>query len=329
MDELLSWLAWLIASLIAVCFLDLLAHPRRGLPPGPRPLPLVGNLHLLGDQPHRSLAGLAKLYGPLMSLRLGTVTTVVVSSPEAAREFLQKHDAVFATRFVPDATVDHAKNSVVWLPNSPRWRALRKIMGRELFAPHRLDALQHLRREKAQLLVDHVGRLAREGVAVDVGRVAFTTMLNLLSSTMFSCDLTNLDDHGESKGFQEVVTEIMEAAASPNMSDFYPALAAADLKGCRRRFAKLLARLHRAFDVEIDRRVHDRKAGQPRKGDFLDLLLDSEMDNNGTAGLDRDTLQSMFTVSTIYSASFYFLQGEQRGERGPRSGACVKHVCYY
>jgi cytochrome P450 len=300
MAELLSWLAWLIASLLAVCFLDLLAHPRRGLPPGPRPLPLVGNLHLLGDQPHRSLAGLAKLYGPLMSLRLGTVTTVVVSSPEVARDFLQKHDAVFATRFVPDAVVDHAKNSVVWLPNSPRWRTLRKIMGRELFAPHRLDALQHLRREKVQLLVDHVGRLAREGVAVDVGRVAFTTMLNLLSRTMFSCDLTNLDDHGESKGFQEVVTEIMEAAASPNMSDFYPALAAADLQGCRRRFAKLLARLHRAFDVEIDRRVHDRKAGQPRKGDFLDLLLDSEMNNNGTAGLDRDTLRSMFTVSTFF-----------------------------
>lgn len=297
MAELLSWLAWLIASLLAVSFLDLLAHPRRGLPPGPRPLPLVGNLHLLGDQPHRSLAGLAKLYGPLMSLRLGTVTTVVVSSPEVAREFLQKHDAVFATRFVRDAIGDHAKNSVVWLPNnSPRWRTLRKIMGKELFAPHRLDALQHLRREKVQLLVDHVGRLARAGVAVDVGRVAFTTMLNLLSRTMFSCDLTNLDDHGESKGFQEVVTEIMEAAGSPNMSDFYPAFAAADLQGRRRRFATLLARLHQAFDVEIDQRLHARKAGEPRKGDFLDLLLDTEMDNNATGR--HDTLRSIFTVCT-------------------------------
>ncbi|KAG0548842.1 hypothetical protein BDA96_01G202300 [Sorghum bicolor] len=297
MAELLSWLAWLIASLLAVSFLDHLAHPRRrGLPPGPRPLPLIGNLHLLGDQPHRSLAGLAKLYGPLMSLRLGTVTTVVASSPEVARELLQKHDAVFATRFVPDAIGDHAKSSVVWLPNdSPRWRTLRKIMGKELFAPHRLDAFQHLRREKVQLLVDHVGRLARAGVAVDVGRVAFATMLNLLSSTMFSCDLTDLDDHGESKGFQQVVTEIMEAAGCPNMSDFYPAFAAADLQGRRRRFAALLARLHQAFDVEIHQRLHARKAGEPRKGDFLDLLLDTEMDTDATGRLDHDTLRSIFT----------------------------------
>ncbi|RLN39121.1 geraniol 8-hydroxylase-like [Panicum miliaceum] len=297
MAELLPWLPWLLASLLAAVYLlGLRAHGRHGLPPGPRPLPLIGNLHLLGDQPHRSLAGLAKIHGPLMSLRLGAVTTVVASSPDVAREFLQRHDAAFATRSVPDAIGAHARDSVVWLPNSsPRWRALRKVMARELFAPHRLDALRHLRREKVRLLVDHVGRLAREGAAVDVGRTAFATVLNLLSTTIFSRDLTNLDDHGESKEFQEVVTEIMEAAGSPNLSDFYPAFAAADLQGCRRRTAKGFARLHRAFDLEIDQRLPARKAGQPRKNDFLDLLLDSEteMGDNGTAWLNRDTLRSM------------------------------------
>jgi len=232
-----------------------------------------------------------------MSLRLGAVTTVVASSPDVAREFLQRHDAAFATRSVPNAISAHARHSVAWLPNSPRWRALRKVMATELFAPHRLDALRHLRREKVRLLVDHVGRLAQDGTAVDVGRAAFTTALNLLSSTIFSRDLTNLDDRGESKEFQEVVTEIMEAAGRPNLSDFYPAFAAADLQGCRRRVAKVFARLHRMFDVEIDQRRHARKAGQPRKNDFLDLLLDSEMGDNGTAGLDRDTLRSMLVVS--------------------------------
>ncbi|KAL6619158.1 hypothetical protein ACP70R_034297 [Stipagrostis hirtigluma subsp. patula] len=296
MAMLLPWLPWLLVSLLAVYFLDLLAHARRGLPPGPRPLPLIGSLHLLGDQPHRSLARLAKIHGPLMSLRLGAVTTVVVSSPEAAREFLQKHDAVFAHRSVPDAVRRHGENSVPWLPNSPRWRALRRLMATELFAPHRLDALQRLRREKVRELADHVGRLAREGAAVDVGRVAFTTSLNLLSRTIFSRDLTDLDDHGGSKGFQEVVTEIMEAAGSPNLSDFFPALAAADLQGWRRRLSKLFARLHQVFDAEVDRRLRGRDSGGPRKDDFLDLLLDAAAaEDDNAAGLDRDTLRSMFT----------------------------------
>ncbi|XP_062205644.1 geraniol 8-hydroxylase-like [Phragmites australis] len=295
MAALLPWLAWFIITLLAVYILNLLAQARRGLPPGPRPLPIVGSLHLLGNQPHRSLARLSKIYGPLMSLRMGSVTTVVVSSPEVAREFLQRHDAVFTNRSVPDATGNHSRNSVAWLPNEPRWRALRKSMGTELFSPHRLDALQHLRRDKVQELVHHVGRLASNGEAVNVGRVAFITSLNLVSRTIFSRDMTSLDDHGGSKEFQELVVGIMEAVGSPNLSDFFPALAGADLQGWRRRLARLFARQHRIFDTEIDGRLRGRETGEPRKNDFLDLLLDVAAKDDNTAGLDRDTLRSMFT----------------------------------
>ncbi|KAG8094785.1 hypothetical protein GUJ93_ZPchr0012g18802 [Zizania palustris] len=297
----LLWLSWLLVSLLSVYLLDLLAHYRRQLPPGPRPLPLIGSLHLLGIQPHRSLASLAKTYGSLMSIRLGTVTTVVVSSPEVAREFLQKHDAVFAHRSTPDNVVDHARNSAPWLPPGRRWRALRKIMATELFAPHRLDALQPLREEKVAELVDHVTRLAHKGAAVDVGRVAFTTILNLISRTIFSHDLTSLDDHDASKGFRQLITDIMEAAGTPNLSDFFPALAAADLQGLRRRLAGLFARLHQLFDAEVDHRrlhgQHGHDAGEHGKGkdDLLDVLLRLAARDDDTAGLDGDTLRSLFT----------------------------------
>uniref|UniRef100_A0A0E0LTV4 Cytochrome P450 n=1 Tax=Oryza punctata TaxID=4537 RepID=A0A0E0LTV4_ORYPU len=291
MAALFLWLSWLVLSLLSVYLLDLLAHSRRRLPPGPCPLPLIGSLHLLGDQPHRSLAGLAKTYGPLMSLRLGAVTTVVVSSPEVAREFLQKHDAVFATRSIPDATGDHARNSVPWLPPGKRWRELRKIMATELFAAHRLDALHELRQEKVAELVDHVARLARDGAVVDVGRVAFTTSLNLLSRTIFSSDLTSLDDHGASKEFQNVITDIMGAVGSPNLSDFFPALAAADLQGWRRRLAGLFERLHRVFDAEIDRR----RRGAGEHDDLLGVLLRLAARDDDTAALDDAALRSVFT----------------------------------
>ncbi|CAM0912130.1 unnamed protein product [Alopecurus aequalis] len=297
MSSLLAWLPWLVVSLLSIYLLDLLAHARRHLPPGPRPLPLIGSLHLLGDQPHRSLARLAKTHGPLMSLRLGAVTTVIVSSPDIAREFLQKHDAVFATRYVNDAVGDHGKNSVAWIPPSPRWRSLRKMMATELFAPHRLDALQGLRSDKVRELAAHVARLASDGAEVDVGRVAFTTILNLLSRTIFSRDLTSLDDHGGSKEFQVLVAEIMEFAGCPNVSDFFPVLARADLQGLRRRMARMFARLHVVFDAEVDRRMREREDGETRKeGDgFLDVLLGVAARDGDKAGLDRDTLRSLFT----------------------------------
>ncbi|KAI5009700.1 hypothetical protein ZWY2020_011837 [Hordeum vulgare] len=295
MVALVPWLAWLVIAFLSFYLLNLLAHARSGLPPGPRPLPLIGSLHLLGNKPHRSLARLAKIHGALMSIRLGAVTTVVVSSPAMAREFLQRHDSVLATRSVPDATGKHAAGSVPWLPPAPRWRALRKIMATELFAPHRLDALRHLRSDKVRELTDHVARLAREGTAVNIGRVAFTTSLNLVSRTVFSIDLTRLDDHGRSEEFQEVITAIMEGLGTPNMSDFFPVLAPADLQGMRRRLARLFARLHAVFDAEVDQRLRGRDAGHPRKNDFLDVLLDVAAREDGKDLLDRETLRSHFT----------------------------------
>ncbi|KAK1606050.1 hypothetical protein QYE76_029723 [Lolium multiflorum] len=295
--SVLPWLPWLVVSFLSIYLLDLLAHARRRLPPGPIPLPLIGSLHLMGDQPHRSLARLTRIHGPLMSIRLGAVTTVVASSPDAARDILQKHDAVLAGRFVNDAVGDHARDSVAWLPHGPRWRSLRKTMATELFAPHRLDALQGLRSDKMRELVAHIARLARDGVEVDVGRVAFTTSLNLLSGTIFSKDLASLDDHGGSKEFQALVSEVMKCGGSPNVSDFFPVLARADLQGLRRRLAQLLARLHQVFDAEVDRRLRGRELGETRKEheDFLDVLLDVTERDGGKAGLDRDTLRALFT----------------------------------
>ncbi|KAF2298773.1 hypothetical protein GH714_027277 [Hevea brasiliensis] len=88
-----------ICSLCAASF-----RPRRQrkndpqLPPGPPALPIIGNLHMLGKLPHRSLHQLAKKYGPIMSMRLGSVPAIVVSSPQAAELFLKTHDLLFASR---------------------------------------------------------------------------------------------------------------------------------------------------------------------------------------------------------------------------------------
>lgn len=77
-----------------------LSRKRKGrLPPGPFSLPIIGNLHMLGKIPHRSLAELSMKYGPLLSLRLGSTPALVVSSPEIASEFLKTHDQLLPAEF--------------------------------------------------------------------------------------------------------------------------------------------------------------------------------------------------------------------------------------
>ena len=100
----MDYLTVVLGFLFALTFLQglsSLSRRSKKLPPGPTPLPILGNLHLLGDQPHKSLAKLAKKHGPLMSLQLGQITTVVITSAGMAKEVLQKQDLAFSSRSIP------------------------------------------------------------------------------------------------------------------------------------------------------------------------------------------------------------------------------------
>lgn len=156
-------------------------------------LPVIGNLHLLGDQPRQSLAKLSKIYGSIMSLKLGQVTTLVISSADAAKEVRQKQDVAFCTRDIPDALHAHEyyRYSVGFLPEGTHWRFLRKILNTNIFSGKSLDANQHIRLEKVKELIAYCQKSSMSNDYVDIGRAAFRTTLNLLSNIILSKDLAN------------------------------------------------------------------------------------------------------------------------------------------
>jgi hypothetical protein len=50
---------------------------------------------MFGEYPHLTLTCWVENYGPLMHLQLGSINTVVASSPTMAKEFLKTQDHVF------------------------------------------------------------------------------------------------------------------------------------------------------------------------------------------------------------------------------------------
>lgn len=286
----------LFLAVISAYVLQLLADARRRLPPGPWPLPLIGNLHQLDHLPHRSLARLAARHGPLMSLRLGTVRAVIASSPEMAREVLQRHNADIAARSFGDSmrAGGHCENSVVCLPPRLRWRALRRLSTVGLFSPRRLDAMSALLEEKVAELVRRVSGHAARGEAVDVGHAAHVAALGVLSRTMFSVDL----DPEAAREVSDIVDEASVLGTGPNVSDFFPAIAPADLQGVRRRMARLVKRMYAIIDEQIERRMHGRTAGEPRKNDLLDVMLEEGESKEDSNEINRDAIRGLFTVST-------------------------------
>ncbi|XP_058089302.1 geraniol 8-hydroxylase-like [Magnolia sinica] len=289
--SLLLWisLAW---SCIHVVLLLSRKRPRRGnLPPGPIPLPIVGSLFKLGNRPNESLAYLAKLHGPLMTLKLGRVTTVVISSAKMAKEVLQKNDQAFAGRTVVDAVrvLHHDEASMVWSQPNPHWRNLRMMCNTHIFTTQRLDTSQGLRRQKVQELVAHVRENSRTGHAVDIGQAAFNTTLNLISNTVFSVDLVDPKSKSAQE-FKDLVWRILEEAGKPNLSDYFPLLRSIDPQGIRRRSKDYFRKLHLLFDRKIDQRLPLRSSPDYcKRNDFLDVLLDH------SHATDRHDIKALLT----------------------------------
>ncbi|KAI8026413.1 Cytochrome P450 76T24 [Camellia lanceoleosa] len=260
------------------------------LPPGPNPFPIIGNILALGKRPHESLSNLSKIYGPLMYLMLGTIKTIVVSSPSIAKEVLQKHDQVCSSRTIPHTgqVFDHDKVSMVWLPVSSPWRSLRKIYKEHMFSTHCLDVGQGLRQKKVQELLDYVKLNCDNGREVDIGKAAFTTTLNLLSNTFFSIDMTH-HSSDSSQEFKGLVWTIMELAGKPNLSDYFPLLRFIDPQGMHLQMKRCVQRLFDIFDGIINQRLHSRvSVSSPTTGDLLDVLLNLEKEN-GTHSKPKQT----------------------------------------
>uniref|UniRef100_A0A7N0TYK8 Cytochrome P450 n=1 Tax=Kalanchoe fedtschenkoi TaxID=63787 RepID=A0A7N0TYK8_KALFE len=286
MEVLISTLSLLLALTLTLLYTAKATKRRRAsLPPGPLPLPLIGNLHQLGSEPHKSIAKLAEIHGPIMTVQLGQVTTVVISSASAAKQVLQKQDHLFANRGVPDAirACDHAEMSLPWIHLSPKWRDLRKVCNAEIFSYRKMQESEHLRWRKIHEMVADVGASASapRGEAVVVAEVGFKTMLNLMSSLLMSVDL---DQPGSELGreFEQSFMSILKIAGAPNLVDCYPWMERFDPQRIRARMTPHFADMLSFVDSQISQRLSHRaeNGSDSVDTDVLDNLLNIVQDES-------------------------------------------------
>eukprot|EP01018_Ginkgo_biloba_P018190 Gb_34291 [translate_table: standard] len=266
---------------------DIAYRKKAKLPPGPPGWPVVGNLFQIGNMPNESLFHLAKKYGPIITLHLGVKTTIVVSSPDMAKEVLKIHDQVLSGRTVIEAAkcASYGESSVVWNACGPRWRMLRRICNTELFSAKRLEALQHLRRDQVFRMVGLIYEDHLNGKSVSIGHTVFLTGVNLLGNMIFSQNMFGRDSEAGEE-FKEAVAQLMELGGVANLADFFPWLRFLDPQGVSRGTTKYLKFIFGLFEKFIKERLASRQNGSYGSGgahekDLLDVLLDSRSDGGG------------------------------------------------
>ncbi|XP_024543996.1 cytochrome P450 71B22-like [Selaginella moellendorffii] len=125
-------------------------NPPGNLPPGPLNLPVIGCLHKLGSLPHISLHKLSKRYGDVMHLKLGSVSTVIISSERAAREIFKRHGLEFASRapLICGKYFENDYSGLVFSQYTPEVKLYRKLINTHLLSPTKLKVYDGIRREE-------------------------------------------------------------------------------------------------------------------------------------------------------------------------------------
>ncbi|KIJ62887.1 hypothetical protein HYDPIDRAFT_30029 [Hydnomerulius pinastri MD-312] len=130
----------LCAVVLMVFFLWLFVFKRKtnaqGLPfpPGPKPLPLVGNIfHLNTAEPWLSYTAWKKKYGDLLYVRLLGHDFIVLNSEKVARALLDQRSTIYSDRpYIPTNTLFGMDFSTVMLPYGDEWRLHRKLFQHSL-----------------------------------------------------------------------------------------------------------------------------------------------------------------------------------------------------
>jgi cytochrome P450 len=240
-----------------------------------------------------------------MSLKLGRITTIVISSAEMAKEVLLTHDQLLSNRTIPQSVsvLNHEHFSLAFIPVSPLWRELRKICNGQLFAHKTLDESQDVRRNKVHQLLHDVHKSSQIGEAIDIGNEVFKTTINLLSNTIFSEDL--IQSTGTAGEFKDLVTNITKLVGSPNIADFFPLLKVIDPQGVKRQQTKNVAKVLEVFDRLIRKRLKLRESEDSNThNDMLDALLNISKENEM---MDKNMIEHLAHVCFLFFLIITFI----------------------
>ncbi|OIT30943.1 cytochrome p450 71d7 [Nicotiana attenuata] len=248
---------------------------QKGLPPGPWKLPLIGNLHQLAGSslPHVALKELAEKHGPLMHLKLGGRSTIVISSYKMLKEVMKTSDTAFAYRpeMLVSKTLTYNNRDMVFAPYGDYWKQMRKFCTLELLSPKRVHSTYPLMEEEISRLVTSIKAWAAGCTPINMNEClnSLTCAIICRASVGMACN--------DQDSLVSAIKEIAAAAGIFNIIDLFPSLEFLEfIIGSKQKLVKL----HQECDLLLEEIVREHEASIERNNgepidqeDLLHLLL--------------------------------------------------------
>lgn len=281
MDVLPTLQAYTVTAVIgAVVLILLVVHRayrgRRGttgqgrLPPGPKPIPIFGNMFQLDmSQPHRSYGELSKTYGSVFTIWLASKAVVVITGYDAIKEALVNQGEAFNGRANPPVNKTIQAGYGVGVSSGSRWKVLRAFSEGSLkgFGEGNKSLEQRIQ-EEAENLVRAFGEGGDS--TVDPKKILYNSIINLFCSVVLGRRFDH--DHPTFRLFHNAVFSYFDFILSPGgrLYNFFPGIVG--LFPGKHRVAFQNIRNVKAFLMkEADSRLEDLDTANPK--DYLEVFL--------------------------------------------------------
>ncbi|KAF3643807.1 putative myosin-H heavy chain-like [Capsicum annuum] len=288
-----TWTAYaavFLGTLFLLLLSKFLRQKKLNLPPGPKPWPIIGNLHLMGNLPHRSIHELSVKYGPILQLQFGSFPVVVGSSVEMAKIFLKSMDINFVGRPKTAAGKHTTYNysDITWSPYGSYWRQARRMCLTELFSAKRLDSYEYIRAEELHLILRNLNKLS--GKPILLKDYLTTLSLNVISRMVLG--KRYLDESKNSivtpEEFKKMLDELFLLNGVLNIGDSIPWLDFMDLQGYVKRMKVLSKKFDKFLEHVLDEHNVRRNAVENYVAkDMVDVLLQLADDPSLEIKLER------------------------------------------
>ncbi|KAL7133772.1 hypothetical protein ABFS83_12G162200 [Erythranthe nasuta] len=308
----MALLVLLISPLLILVFFFLLFNTQKKLvkkslnpPPGPSGLPFIGNLHQFCSNaaaPHIYLWKLSKKHGPLMSMKLGSVPLVVISSPEIAKQVMKTNDLAFCSRpkVLGQYKISYNGSDIAFAPYSETWRELRKICVLHLLSNKQLHSFRPVREEEVFRMIKNLSLLSDNNSVVNLT----VLMLSLTSTLICRIAFGRINDEEESRKrrFDELMIEAQAMQGGFYVSDYLPSFGWMDkLSGMIDRLDRVFKDLDEFFEGLIEE--HLDQTGVKSVTDnpnILDLLIQLKEEKSSSIDLTWDHVKA--TIMDIFIA---------------------------
>jgi cytochrome P450 len=255
--------------------------------PGPRPLPVLGNLLKLGPPTlHLQLEEWARTYGEAYCCYFGRRPALVVSHPEVVRKALLERPATFRRpRNLEKATKSLRMNGVLTAEGDD-WRRQRKLLNLG-FSPPNLETFFPSMVTITQRLAGVLEREGRQGAPVDILSVLMRYTVDVTSIISFGMDLNTLEQgsHPLQRYLEQFLPALNQRLLAP--FPYWKLLPSA------RRMEHAVAETRKAIQELVDstRRTLERepeRAAKPRN--MLEAMLVARDEEGGGARFTDDEI---------------------------------------